>query len=203
MTEEEREIYFKSSLNKIPYSWERMKWIKETERKIDIENVITREITRCLYHSGTLSYVNGNYSASILSISSAIDSFLSSIISATEFSERTLLSARIQKAREDNKISLDISNELEIFNAKIRNHLVHPKGPFTHFFLGGEFDNKKGSWTKTFQLDDIAIVKDNTIHALKMDPNTNVKHVCEYSILLFMRTVRDHLNLKKLSDTHE
>ena len=196
MTEEEREIYFKSSLEKIPYSWERMKWIKETERMIDIENVITWEITQYLYHSGTLCYVNSNYSASILSISSAIDSFLSSIISATEFSERTMLSGRIQKAKEDNKISLDIANELEIFNAKIRNHLVHPKGPFTHFFLGGEFDNKKGSWTKSFQLNDVAIVKDNTIRALKIDPNTNMKHVCEYSLLLFMRTVRDHIILR-------
>ncbi len=82
MTEEEREIYFKSSFDRLPYSWERMKWIKETERKIDIENVITWEITRYLYHSGTLSYVNGDYPSSILSISSAIDSFLSSIISA-------------------------------------------------------------------------------------------------------------------------
>ncbi len=88
-----------------------------------------------------------------------------------------------------------ITKELEIFNVKIRNHLVHPKGPFTHFFLGGEFDEKKGSWTKTFQLNDVAIVKDNNIRALKMDPIANMKHVCEYSILLFMRTVRDHLDL--------
>ncbi|MHA1115076.1 MAG: hypothetical protein ACTSPJ_02780 [Candidatus Heimdallarchaeaceae archaeon] len=196
MTEEERELFYNSSINSLPEKWERMKWVKEKERQLNIEKVTTWEITRYLYHSGTYGYVNGNYASSILSIASAIDSFLGSIISADEFSKKEFLSVRIKKAEDSNKISPDMASELKNFNDKIRNHLVHPKGPFTHYLLGGEFDEKTGKWTKEFPMKEITIIKDGMIRALKMDPNANMRKVCEYSILLFMKTVRDHLNLK-------
>ena len=88
-----------------------------------------------------------------------------------------------------------MADELMNFNDKVRNHLVHPKGPFTHFFLGGEFNANTRKWSKDFQQEDIAIIKDNSIQSLKMDPNQNMKQVTEYSILLFMRIVRNHLDL--------
>jgi len=202
MTEEEKKIYYRSSTDKIPQNWTRMKWVKENERKLDIENVETWAITIYLFHAGTNSYVNRNYAASILSIASALDSFLGSIISAREFAEIDVLSGRIKKAKDTNKISPDIAIELLSFNDKIRNHLVHPKGPFTHYFLGGKFDKKTGTWTKDFTQEDIGIVEDGMITAIRLNPNTNMKQVSEYSIDLFIRTVRDHLDFTKLGKTN-
>lgn len=196
MTKEEEEIFHKSKQDAQEESWERMKWIKEKERTYNIEDVVTWEITKYLYNEGTLSYVNGRYASSILSVSSTIDSFLSSIISAIEFANKTMLSKRIDKAEELGRISPDLAEELSKFNDRIRNYLVHPKGPNTHFFLGGEFDEEAKTWKKDFQLSDIAVVKGNTIIALKFNPIANMRKVCEYSLVLFMRTVRDHLDLK-------
>ena len=195
MTEEERRLHCNYITNELPQTWARINWVKNNERRFNIEKETTWEITKYLYHSGTLSYVYELYASSILSIASAIDSYLSSIISPIEYSGKSLLSKRIQMAKENKKISPDLADELMIFNDKVRNHLVHPKGPLTHFFLGGDFDAKTGTWSKDFQLEDIAVVKDNSIQALKMDPIQNMKQVTEYSLLLFMRTVRDHLDL--------
>jgi len=100
-----------------------------------------------------------------------------------------------------NKISTKLADELVIFNEKIRNHLIHPKGPNTHLFLGGEFDREKCSWSKDFNLSEIVLIKDG-IQYLKFDPLENMKHVSEYSIELFMRTVRDHLDLKYEENKH-
>ena len=195
MTEEEQRFHYDFITSELPQTWERMKWVKFNERRLNIEKEQIWKITRYLYHSGTLSYIYELYASSILSIASAIDSYLSSAISTTEYTEKSLLSRRIQKANETKRISSDMADELMIFNDKVRNHLVHPKGPLTHFFLGGDFDAKTGTWSKDFQLEDIAVVKDNSIQALKMDPIQNMKQVTEYSLLLFMRTVRDHLDL--------
>ena len=58
--------------------WERMKWVKELERKYDLEKESRVPIHVIqLYQSGTLSYVNELYFPSILSIGSAMDAFLS------------------------------------------------------------------------------------------------------------------------------
>ena len=41
MTEEERELFYNSSINSLPEKWERMKWVKEKERQLNIEKVTT------------------------------------------------------------------------------------------------------------------------------------------------------------------
>ncbi len=196
MCDKEKRHFYKSSIKKIPQNWTRMKWVKETERKLDIENVKTWAITQYLFNSGTISYVNGNYASSILAIASALDSFLGSIISAKEFAENTYFSGRIDKADKMNKISPGMADELRTFNIKVRNNLVHPKGPLTHYFLGGDFDKKKKTWNKEFTTEDVGIVEDGMLKGVRMKPKENMRQVSEYSIELLIKTVRDHLDLK-------
>ena len=86
MTEEEGRQYYTGLIDRIPQNWTRMKWVKENERKLNIEKTTTWEITCYLFHAGTNSYVNGNYASSILSIASALDSFLGSIILLQNYS---------------------------------------------------------------------------------------------------------------------
>lgn len=96
---------------------------------------------------------------------------------------------RIEKSIDLALIETDLGNELLKFAKEIRNNLTHPKGPHTHYFLGGKFDPRTASWNKEFSLDEVAIVENDTIIGLRLNPNQNMKKVAEYSLELFIRTI--------------
>lgn len=159
--------------------WRRLKWAKEKEREFDVENLGVLSHIRMLFHNSTLSYVYGNYIASILSICSALEAFLSSKISASKITDRKYLSGYIKDAFDEKIIAQKTYKELKNFNNTVRNNLVHPKGPLTTSMLGFKnvhFSGKKSTWESPDR---------KPMHPLTM------QEAAEKGILLFVTTVSE------------
>lgn len=179
MSEEERKTFITYRIDQFTSQWLRMKWIKELERKYNLEKENRVPInTIQLYHQATLSYVNELYFASLLAIGSAIESFLSYKIDNNYYKERKFLSDAILKAFEIKLIQEDMKEELRIFNSSIRNNIVHVKGVLGLDFLGFNFDAKTNSFSSA------------NGNAISINP----KERCEESIDLFLRLVKEILS---------
>lgn len=176
----DEETIFKEHYNsEIENRWKRFHWIKGKERIFDIENQGVWEHIRLLYHNSTLSYVYGNYLASILSISSALEAFLSSKISSDKFNGLKYLSQYIKDAFDDDIISEKTYKELKNFNSTIRNNIVHPKGPSSLSMLGFKnvhFSSKKSTWESPDREPMLPL---------------SMQEASEEGILLFMKTVAE------------
>ena len=174
MSEQERDIFVEYYTSQLDSRWERLKWIKEKEREYDV---------RMLYHNSTLSYVFTNFLASILSICSAIEAYLSSKISPEKVHVPKYLSQYIRDAFEENLISENTSKELSNFNNYIRNHVVHPKGPTSLSMLGfkiTQYTGRKTSWESPDRK--------------TMLPLSH-KDAAEKGILLFLQVVKECLKI--------
>ena len=159
--------------------WIRLNWIKEKERGFNVENLGVWNHIRLLFHNSTLSYVYGNYLASILSICSTLEAFLSSKISSNKFNGLKYLSQYIKDARDDKIISKEIYGELKNFNTTIRNNIVHPKGPMTIS------TGKKSTWESPNR---------KPMHPLSM------QEAAEKGILLFLKTVAEWMKKQKIKE---
>jgi len=142
MTVEEKAIFKEYNIRELDFRWERMKWIKDLERKYGVEEIKSVPIHSLqFYWNSTLSYVYKNYLASILSISSAIEAYLSHKTPPKHFKQRAYLSHYIECASKEKLISKSLEESLSNFNTNIRNHIVHPKGILGIEFLGFKLKN--------------------------------------------------------------
>ena len=171
MSEEEREIFDRYYLEQKRPRWERMKQVKELERTYDIERVGSWENCRLLYHNSTLSFVYGNYLASIAAIGAAIEAYLYSKIPgsywADEFDPQNYkylsLGWIINIVENKGIISKDIAKELRLFADTIRNNVIHPRDPTGFIMLGftltslTSFESPTGEAILPLSLDEAAL----------------------------------------------
>ncbi len=144
MSENEHERFERYYVEQMNPRWERMKQIKELERTYDIENVGTWENCRLLYNNSTLSFVYGNYFASIATIGSAIEAYLYSKIPGSYWREefnpkqfkKLSLGWLIDIAEKKEVISEKMAIELDLFASTIRNNVIHPRTPMGLNMLG-------------------------------------------------------------------
>lgn len=189
MSKKEENAFFDYESSQLAERWRSMKWVKELERKYQVEKLrITPEATQ-LYWNATKSYVYEQFFASILAISSAMEAFLIRITPSNSFKKDNYFPYYARMAFQYDLISDKIRKELLDFNAYIRNHVVHPKGPLGFEILGFKYKSKgkySGSWQSP---------TGEPMHSF------TPKQSAEKGINLFLRLVKDYVDNKVKIET--
>lgn len=185
MSDKEELIFKNYYSSEIDSRWERLKWINERKREYGIERLGVWDYIIILFKNATFSYVYELYPASILSICSSLEAYISSKISPKKVRRPKYLSQYIDDAKEEGIISDVTYNELKDFNDNIRNHIIHPKGPSSLSKLGFkliEYSGTRATWESPDR-----------------EPMwlLSLKDVAEKGILLFMEVVKQCMNTRR------
>jgi len=124
-------------LMQIDEKWIRLEWLIKQEEKFELKKTkyTARHVTQ-LYYESSMNYLVGNYLATILSICSAIEAYLTLYISENKINDRTYFSKYIKEATKEGIITEQTKNDLLKYNYYIRNQVVHPKSTLYFGFLG-------------------------------------------------------------------
>ena len=168
-------------LMQIDEKWIRLKWLVKQEEKFELKKTkyAARHATQ-LYFESSMCYLMGNYLATILSICSAIEVYLTLYISDNKINDRTYFSKYIKEATKEGIITEQTKKELLKYNRYVRNQVVHPKSTLFFGFLGLKAISKS---------DGVVTISDRS--GEEESKSLSFQEAAEEGILLFYKVLHD------------